>query len=81
MRLSKHDLFPMDDEWLKKLPAELLLEVSKRLLHDVKALQDQLNKNPGNSSRPPSTKAPIGIHGDAAPWIQPTDDKQKCLLH
>jgi transposase len=58
MRLSKHDLFQMDDEWLKKLPAELLLEVSKRLLQDVKELQDQLNKNPGNSSRPPSTKAP-----------------------
>jgi transposase len=58
MRLSKHDLFQMDDEWLKKLPAELLLEVSKRLLHDVKELQDQLNQNPGNSSRPPSTKAP-----------------------
>ena len=31
-----HDLLQMDDEWLKKLPAELLLEVSKRLLHDVK---------------------------------------------
>jgi len=58
MRLSKHDLFQMDDEWLKKLPAELLLEVSKRLLHDVKELQDRLNQNPGNSSRPPSTKAP-----------------------
>ncbi len=58
MRLSKHDLFQMDDEWLKKLPAELLLEVSKRLLHDVKELQDRLNQNPANSSRPPSTKAP-----------------------
>jgi transposase len=58
MHLSKHDLFQMDDEWLKKLPAELLLEVSKRLLHDVKELQDRLNQNPANSSRPPSTKAP-----------------------
>jgi hypothetical protein len=38
MRLSKHDLFQMDDESLKKLPAELLLEASKRLLHDVKEL-------------------------------------------
>jgi hypothetical protein len=37
MHLSKHDLFQMNDEWLKKLPAELLLEVSKRLLHDVNA--------------------------------------------
>jgi transposase len=58
MHLSKHDLFQMDDEWLKKLSAELLLEVSKRLLHDVKELQDRLNQNPANSSRPPSTKAP-----------------------
>ncbi|RDE50325.1 MAG: hypothetical protein DVS81_12150 [Candidatus Accumulibacter meliphilus] len=58
MRLSKHDLFQMDGEWLKKLSAELLLEVSKRLLHDVKELQGQVNQNPGNSSRPPSTKAP-----------------------
>jgi len=41
----------MNDGWLKKLPAELLLEVSKRLLHDVKELQDRLNQNPGNSSR------------------------------
>ena len=55
MHLSKHDLFQMNDEWLKKLPAELLLEVSKRLLHDVKELQDRLNQNPDNSSRPPTS--------------------------
>jgi hypothetical protein len=60
MRLSKHDLFQMDDEWLKKLPAELLLEVSKRLLHDVKELQDRLNQNPTNSSRPPSSQGTVG---------------------
>ncbi|HRF13678.1 MAG TPA: DUF6444 domain-containing protein, partial [Candidatus Accumulibacter phosphatis] len=58
MRLSKHDLFQMDDDWLKGLPAELLLEVSKRLPHDVKELQDRLNQNASNSSRPPSTDAP-----------------------
>ena len=58
MHLSKHDLFQMNDEWLKKLPAELLLEVSKRLLHDVKELQDRLNQNPGNSSRPPTSQPP-----------------------
>ena len=43
---------------LKKLQAELLLEVSKRLLHDVKELQDRLNQNPDNSSRP----APAVFH-------------------
>ena len=36
MHLSKHDLFQMTNEWLKKLPAERLLEVSQRLLDDVK---------------------------------------------
>jgi transposase len=66
MRLSKHDLFEMDDEWLRKLPAELLLEVSKRLLHDVKELQDRLNQNQANNSRPPSTEAPWGKARDPA---------------
>ena len=63
MHLSKHDLFQMNDEWLKKLPAELLLEVSKRLLHDVKELQDRLNQNPDNSSRPPTSQAPWAKKG------------------
>jgi len=66
MHLSKHDLFQMDDEWLKKLPAELLLEVSKRLLHDVKELQDRLNQSPANSSRPPTSQAPWENLGDPA---------------
>ncbi len=58
MYLSKHDLLQMDDEWLKKLPAERLLDVSKRLLHDVKVLQDRQNQTPNNSSRPPGSQAP-----------------------
>ena len=58
MHLRKHDLLQMNDEWLKKLPAERLLEVSKRLLDDVKELHDRLNQNPDNSSRPPTSQAP-----------------------
>ncbi len=58
MDLRKHDLLQMDDEWLKKLSAKLLLEVSKRLLHDVKELQDRLNQNPDNSSLPPTSRVP-----------------------
>jgi len=65
MHLSKHDLFQMNDEWLKKLPAELLLEVSKRPLHDVKELQDRLNQYPDNSSRPPTSQAPWAKTGDS----------------
>ena len=65
MHLRKHDLLQMNDEWLKKLPPELLLEVSKHLLHDVKELQDRLNQNPDNSSRPPTSQAPWERVSDA----------------
>lgn len=58
MHLRKHDLLQMDAEWLKKLPAARLLEVSIRLLDDVKELQDRLNQNPANSSRPPTSQVP-----------------------
>ena len=64
MHLRKHDLLQMDDEWLNRLPAELLLEVSRRLLHDVKELQDRLNQHPENSSRPPTSQAPWAKHDD-----------------
>jgi transposase len=65
MHLRKHDLLQMNDEWLTRLPAELLLEVSKHLLHDVKELQDRLNQNPDNSSRPPTSQAPWERVSDA----------------
>jgi transposase len=65
MHLRKHDLLQMNDEWLKKLPAERLLEVSKRLLDDVKELHDRLNQNPDNSSRPPTSQAPWERASDA----------------
>lgn len=58
MLLTPHDLKQMDEEWLQRLPPEMLLAVSKRLLADVKSLQDRLNQNPSNSSRPPSSRAP-----------------------
>ena len=58
MHLKKRDLLQMNDEWLRKLPPEVLFEVSKRLLSDVKELQDRLNQNSDNSSRPPSSQAP-----------------------
>ena len=73
MYLSKHDLLQMDDEWLKKLPAERLLEVSKRLLHDVKALQDRQNQTPNNSSRPPGSQAPWERSASSGESIQETE--------
>ena len=77
MHLSKHDLFQMDDEWLKDLPAGRLLEVSKRLLHDVKELQDRLNQNPSNSSRPPTSQAPWEKSGDP---VEKEGAPSKCVF-
>lgn len=73
MYLSKHDLLQMDDEWLKKLPAERLLEVSRRLLHDVKVLQDRQNQTPNNSSRPPGSQAPWERSASSGVSIQETE--------
>ena len=58
MYLSKHNQFQMNDKWLKKLPVELVLEVSNRLLHNVKELQDRLNQNPDSRWLPPTSKGP-----------------------
>ena len=73
MYLSKHDLLQMNDEWLKKLPAERLLEVSKRLLHDVKVLQDRQNQTPNNSSRPPGSQAPWERSASSGETTQDTE--------
>ncbi|HNO72788.1 MAG: hypothetical protein J5X22_09080 [Candidatus Accumulibacter sp.] len=57
MHLRKHDLLEMDAAWLKKLLAERLLEVSIRLLDDVKELQDRQIQNLANTSNLPASQA------------------------
>ncbi|EXI83878.1 MAG: hypothetical protein AW12_02516 [Candidatus Accumulibacter sp. BA-94] len=63
MDLSKHDHSQMNDEWLKKPPAKLFLEMWKQLLHDVKELQDRLNEKPDSSSCPPTSQPPCATTG------------------
>jgi len=75
MDLSKPDLFQMNDKWLKKLPAEQLLEVSKRLLHGAKELQQQLNQSPDNSSRPPTSQAPWAKTGGSEEQSGAADER------
>ena len=53
MHLSERNLFQLNGKWPKKPPAEQLLEMCNRLLHDVKELQDRLNQNPDNTTIPP----------------------------
>lgn len=58
MVLSKHDLKQIDKEYLEELPSGKLLEVSLKLLADLKEAHDHLNQTPQNSSRPSGSLAP-----------------------
>ena len=52
IKLKDHDLKQIDKDYLKGLPPEKLLEVSGKLLEDLKEARDRLNQTPENSSRP-----------------------------
>ncbi len=52
MKLKDQDLKQIDKDYLKRLPPEKLLEVSGKLLEDLKEARERLNQTPENSSRP-----------------------------
>lgn len=58
MKLKDHDLKQIDKDYLKGLSPEKLLEVSGKLLEDLKEARDRLNQTPENSSRPSGSFAP-----------------------
>lgn len=58
MRLKDHDLKQINKDYLKSLPPDKLIEVSWRLLEDLKETRDRLNQTSQNSSRPSSSFAP-----------------------
>ena len=58
MILSDHDLRQIDGEYLGALPPDKLVEVSVKLLQDLKEAHDRLNQTPQNSSRPSGSYAP-----------------------
>ncbi len=60
MKLKDHDLKQIDKDYLKGLSPEKLLEVSGKLLEDLKEARDRLNQTPENSSRP---------SGSFAAWV------------
>ena len=80
MKLKDHDLKQIDKDYLKGLPPEKLLEVSGKLLEDLKEARDQLNQTPENSSRPSSSFAPWegSIVSDGSPVEEvPNKDEDK----
>jgi len=58
MILKRHDLKQIDQEYLGSLSRGKLLEVSLKLLEDLKEAHDRLNQTPENSSRPSGSYAP-----------------------
>lgn len=58
MILKHHDLKQIDQEYLESLPPGKLLDVSLKLLEDLKEAHDRLNQTPQNSSRPSGSYAP-----------------------
>ena len=58
MWLSDHDLKQIDEDYVGRLEADKLRGLLLKVLADLKETRERLNQNPGNSSRPPSTRAP-----------------------
>lgn len=58
MQLSRHDLAQLDEAYLAGLAEGSLRVLSVTLLADLKEAVEQLDQNPSNSSRPPSSRAP-----------------------
>jgi hypothetical protein len=69
MRLKDHDLKQIDKDYLGALPPDKLVEVSVKLLEDLKEARDRLNQTPQNSSRPSGSYGPWegGIVSDGSP--------------
>jgi hypothetical protein len=63
MEISKHSLPQITPEILKKLTGEELLQLSIKMLNDLKELHDRLNQNSNNSSRPSSSMPPWEKNG------------------
>jgi len=75
VQLSKHDLAQLDDAALAALTPEQLHALSVKLLADLKLAHARLDRNPRNSSRPPSSMAPWERAGEHAAEPGAADDR------
>jgi len=65
MILTDHDIKQMDYQYLSGLPVDKLLDLSFKLLENLKQARDRLNQNPQNSSRPSASFPPWQAKPDA----------------
>ncbi len=77
MELKDHDLKQIDRAYLETLEPDKLVEVSLKLLEELKEARDRLNQTPQNSSRPSGSFAPWegGIVSDGSP-VEEEPDKE-----
>ncbi len=77
MKLKDHDLKQIDRDYLGGLAPAKLVEVSLKLLEDLKEARDRLNQTPQNSSRPSGSFAlwEDGIVSDGSP-VEEAPDKE-----
>ena len=68
MKLSDHDLQQLNAEWLEARTREELLQISEKLLDDLKEARERLNQNSSNRSVPP---------GSQAAWYHPVGAAEK----
>lgn len=77
MKLKDHDLKQIDRAYLGALPPDKLVEVSLKLLEDLKEARDRLNQTPQNSSRPSGSYAPWeGSIGSEASPLEEVPNKE-----
>ena len=81
MVLKDHDLRQLDEKRIRDLKVrdpEALVNLSIRLLEDLKEARERLNQNPSNSSRPPSSQAPwFRAQEDEEDTEDPSDDEDR----
>ncbi len=58
MILSQHSLRQLDETYIRSLPENACQELAVKLLADLKTLHERANRNPDNSSMPPSSQLP-----------------------
>jgi transposase len=69
LQLKDHDLRQLNADRLRQLGQRqpgALVDLSVRLLEDLKEARERLNQNPDNSSRPPSSRAPWFREGSSS---------------
>jgi transposase len=77
MEFSQNELRQLTDEYIKQLPPERVLILCCTALHNLRNAHDRLNRNPSNSSQPPSSRKPWDRSISSSDSIDEDDSNDK----